>query len=152
MGCCALKWSHIDWENSAILLPCPKTEDYEGRETRLVPLFPELRQELEAWRHEAPKDSEFVLKPAVNPKTNLRTGLLKILKRAGIQPWPKLFQNLRSTRATELRDKGYREHLVAEWLGHTVKVADDHYDQVTAEHFRRAVEPQPKPPSSQGAA
>ncbi len=33
---------------------------------------------------------------------NLRTTFLKIIKRAGLKPWPKLFQNLRSTRETEL--------------------------------------------------
>jgi integrase len=150
---CALKWSHIDWERACILLPCPKTEHIEGHETRLLPLFPELRRELEAWRREAPQHREFVLKPTVKPRTNLRTGLLKILKRAGIKPWPKLYQNLRSSRVTELRDMGFRENIVAEWLGHSVKIADDHYDQVTAEHFRRAVNPEEKKePPAHGAA
>jgi hypothetical protein len=36
---------------------------------------------------------------------NLRTQLLWIIKRAGVKPWPKLFQNLRATRATELADE-----------------------------------------------
>ena len=104
-----------------------------------MPLFSEIRQELEAWQQEASKDREFVLKPLVGPKTNLRTGLIKILKRAGIKPWPKLYQNLRSTRSTELIDQGFPPHVVAAWLGHTVKVANGHYNQVTDEHFRRAV-------------
>ena len=103
-----------------------------------MPLFPEIRKELEAWRRVAPKHRSFVLRSAISPKTNLRTGLIKILKRAGIKPWPKIFQNLRSTRATELRDR-FPTHVVAAWLGHTVKVADAHYNQVTDEHFRRAV-------------
>jgi len=150
---CALRWQHIDWENGSILVPCLKTEHHDGKDVRLMPLFPELRRELEAWRRDAPTEREFVLKPSVNPKTNLRTGLIKILKRAGIKPWPKLFQNLRSSRATELRDE-FPSHVVAAWLGHTVKVADEHYNQVTDEHFRRAVEAGRKeePPPSQGAA
>ena len=119
----------------------PKTKRYEGRETRWTPLFPELRRELEAWNLEAPKDREFILKPAIKPKSNLRTGLLKILMRAGIKPWPKLYQNLRSSRSTELIDQGFPAHVVAAWLGHTVKVAEKHYCQVTDDHFRRAVEP-----------
>jgi hypothetical protein len=28
----------------------------------------------------------------------------RIIKRAGLKPWPKLFQNLRSTRETELAE------------------------------------------------
>jgi integrase len=135
---CALKWQHIDWDTDSIQVPCPKTEHLDGKDVRLMPLFPEIRRELEAWRLDAPMDREFILKPAVSPKTNLRTGLIKILKRAGITRWEKVFQNLRSTRATELRDR-FPTHVVAAWLGHTVKVADAHYNQVTDEHFRRAV-------------
>ena len=151
---CGLRWQHIDWENGSILVPCPKTEHHDGKDFRLMPLFPEIRQELEAWRREAPKDREFVLKPLIGPKTNLRTGLIKILKRAGIKPWPKLYQNLRSTRSTELIDQGFPAHVVAAWLGHTVKVANAHYNQVTDEHFRRAAGPERKEesPPSQGAA
>jgi hypothetical protein len=111
--------------------------------------------QLEAWRREAPKDREFVMKPTVNPKTNLRTGLLKILKRAAIKPWPKLFQNLRSSRSSELITQGFPAYVVASWLGHSVKVANKHYNQVTDDHFRRAVDREQKrreEPPSHGAA
>lgn len=135
---CILKWSDIDWKNGRVLINCQKTKGHGGREFRVLPLFSELRRELAAWRAEAPEEREFILKPAVSPKTNLRTGLIKILKRAGIKPWPKLYQNLRASRATELRDH-FPTHVVAAWLGHTVKVADGHYNQVTDDHFRRAV-------------
>jgi len=150
---CSLRWADIDWGNGRILVNCQKTKGHEGKEFRITPLFPELRRELEAWRREAPWGREFVLKHTISPKTNLRTGLIKILKRAGIKPWPKLYQNLRSTRSTELIDQGFPAHVVAAWLGHTVKVAVGHYDQVTDEHFRRAVEPdQKEEPPAHGAA
>jgi integrase len=148
---CALRWQDIDWEHGRFLVHSRKTEHHEGHATRLTPLFPELRRELEAWRAEAPEDREYVLMPAISPKTNLRTGLMKILKRAKIKPWPKLYQNLRSSRVTELRDKGFRVNIVALWMGHSVKVADENYDQLLEEHFRQAAQPQPEPPS-QGAA
>lgn len=149
---CSLRWGDIDWDAGRILVNCRKTKGYEGRETRWTPLFPELRRELEAWQRLAPKDREFVLKQTISPKTNLRTVLIKILKKAGIKPWPKLYQNLRSSRATELRDE-FPSHVVAAWLGHTVKVADDHYNQVTDEHFRRAVgADQKQEPPAQGVA
>jgi integrase len=108
---CCLQWCDIDGEGGRILVNARKTKRYEGRETRWTPLFPELRRELEAWRQEAPKDREFILKNAIKPKSNLRTGLIKILKRAGIKPSPKLYQNLRSTRSTELIDKAFRPML-----------------------------------------
>ena len=150
---CALRWQDIDWNAGRFLVTIPKTKRYEGRETRWTPLFPELRRELEAWRQEAPKDREFILKAAISPKSNLRTRLIKIVKRAGIKPWPKLYQNLRSTRSTELITQGFPAHVVAAWLGHTVKVANAHYNQVTDEHFRRAVGADPKQePPAHGAA
>lgn len=43
---------------------------------------------------------------------NLRTQLQRILKRAGLTAWPKLWQNLRATRATELADR-YPAHVAA---------------------------------------
>ncbi len=68
---------------------------------------------------------------------NLRTQLNRIIRRAGLKPWPKLFQNLRSTRETELAEK-YPLHVVCEWMGNTQPVAAKHYLQVTDEHFELA--------------
>ena len=61
-----------------------------------------------------------------------------IIKRAGVKPWGKLWQNLRSSCATELADQ-FPEHVLTKWLGNTPKVAKEHYLQVTDEHWRRAV-------------
>jgi hypothetical protein len=42
---------------------------------------------------------------------NLRTQFERILKRAGIQPWERLFQNLRASRETEMANQ-YPLHVV----------------------------------------
>ena len=70
---------------------------------------------------------------------NLRTRLQWIIKRAGLKPWPKLWQNLRSTRETELADQ-FPAHVAAAWIGNSVAVAVKHYLQVTDEHFEKAVQ------------
>ncbi len=72
-------------------------------------------------------------------KNNLRTQMGRILKRASIERWPKLFQNLRSTRETELVQQGHPVHVVCAWLGNTLKVANKHYFQITDEDFQRAL-------------
>ena len=64
---------------------------------------------------------------------NLRTQLLKIIARAGLKPWPKLFQNLRATRRTELQER-FPTHVVNAWLGHDTEVAEKHDLQVTDAH------------------
>ncbi|MBR0191103.1 MAG: site-specific integrase, partial [Thermoguttaceae bacterium] len=67
----------------------------------------------------------------------LTSRFAKILKRAGIAKWPKFFQNMRSTRDTELRRK-YPEQDVNLWLGHTKEVALNHYMQTTDSLFSEA--------------
>ena len=67
---------------------------------------------------------------------NLRTRLQWIIKRAGLKPWPKLWQNLRSTRETELADQ-FPAHVAAAWIGNSVAVAVKHYLQVTEDHFKQ---------------
>jgi hypothetical protein len=74
---------------------------------------------------------------AKHERSNLRTQLCKIIKRAGLKPWPKLFQNLRSTRQTELAEE-YPAHVVCDWIGNSQAVAAKHYLQTTDEHFAKA--------------
>jgi hypothetical protein len=50
-----------------------------------------------------------------------------------------LWQNLRSTRQTELAER-WPQHVVCAWLGNSQKVAQEHYLQVLDEHFEQASE------------
>ncbi len=54
---------------------------------------------------------------------NLSTDLRKIIKQAGLVPRLKLHVNLRATRAVELRQQGFPDHVVNAWLGHAAQVA-----------------------------
>jgi integrase len=134
----ALRWGDIDWERECVTVTSMKTEGYEGRETRQIPLFPELKPYLRVAFENAEPGTEWVISRYRDSNANLRTQFERIIKRAGVKPWPKLFQNLRSTRQTELCDR-YPTHVVCEWLGNTKSVAREHYLQVTDEHFARAV-------------
>ena len=67
---------------------------------------------------------------------NLSTTFKKIVRRAGLESWPKLFHNLRASRATELV-RMFPSHVVAAWLGHTETIADKHYRKVTADDCTR---------------
>src|SRR5262249_42160925 len=77
--------------------------------------------------------------PAGWMNANLRTTFTKIIKRAGLSPWPKPFQNLRASRETELVEK-HPVHVVTGWLGNTPRVAMQHYLMITDEHFDAAVQ------------
>ena len=132
-----LRWGDVDWANNRMLVRSPKTAHHEGKESRVVPLFPELRPHLEAAFDEAEPGTEFVITRTRNGNVNWRTQFERILTRAGIKAWPKLFQNLRSTRETELAEE-FPLHVVTAWLGNSAPVAMKHYLQVTDEHFARA--------------
>ena len=61
----------------------------------------------------------------------------KIIRRAGLKPWPKLFHNLRASRQTELAQR-FPEHVVCEWIGNSQVVAREHYLRVTDADFGKA--------------
>src|SRR5262249_54376152 len=104
----------------------------------------ELRPYLEDAREVAAPAVDFVITRYRESNVNLRTQLLKIIRRAGLKPWPKLFQNLRSTRQTELTEK-FQSHVVCAWIGNSEDVAREQYLQVTDEHFNRATQDPAEP-------
>ena len=132
-----LRWGDVDWERSRVTIQSPKTK-HQGKASRVIPLFPELRQYLEEVWEQAEPGSTYVITRYRDRNSNLRTQLCRILRNAGMKPWEKLFQNLRATRATELVSEGWPEYKVCEWLGHTEAVAKKHYWQVTDEDYQRA--------------
>ena len=146
----ALTWENILWDSQRIIVTAPKTKRYAGHETRVIPMFPELAGVLnEAYEMAFDRledKSAVVSGPVVtrysSASQNLRTTFDKIIKRAGLVPWPKPFQNLRATRETELMET-YPSHVVVAWVGHSEAVARKHYLQVTDANFAKAATPQP---------
>ena len=134
-----LRWEDILWDQDRMIVHSPKTEHHEGRESRVVPIFPELRPYLEKAWDLAEEGEEFVVTKIRSSDSNLRTTFHKIIKRAGLTPWAKLFQNLRASRQTELQEK-FPTHVVCAWMGNSPKIAQKHYLQTTEEHFQKAVQ------------
>lgn len=141
----SLKWSDINGDR--MVIHSIKTEHHEGKGVRVVPLFPELKTALDDVFDQAEPGNEYVIVRRRMNSQNLRTGFLEIVKRAGLKPWPKIFQNLRSTRETELAEV-YPLHVVVAWLGNSQLVAAKHYLQVTNDHFKQAVQAAQNPAQS----
>jgi len=134
-----LTWDDVDWENSKLRVHSPKTKRHPGGVMRMVPIFPELRPYLEAAFEAAPEGSTRIIRKYRTDSSNWRTGFGRIIDRAGLDHWPKPFQNLRSTRQTELEDV-FPSHVVTAWMGNTTKVARKHYLQVHDGHFAKAAQ------------
>ncbi len=132
-----LRWQDIDWAKSRFTVTSPKTEHHKEHESRLVPIFPELLSYLQDSFEMASPNDEFCIMRYRDNTCNLRTQFNRIIKRAGLTPWPKLWQNLRSTRETELADH-FPLQVVTAWIGNSAPVAIKHYLQVTKEHFNKA--------------
>jgi hypothetical protein len=62
---------------------------------------------------------------------------MTIIERAGLKPWPRLFNAMRASRATELIAE-YPAAVCTSWLGHTQAVAESHYHMVRDSDFEHA--------------
>jgi integrase len=135
----ALQWSDINWEEEKITIHSSKTEHHQGKGIRIIPLFHEIRPYLEEQYELAESGTPYVIVTKRNKNCNLRQRFKKIIGRAGLKPWPKLFQNMRASRSTELI-KEFPEHVVTAWMGHSKRIAQKHYLQVTEADFKQATE------------
>ena len=135
-----LRLNDVNWAEDKITIHSPKTEHHAGHESRTIPIFSELRPYLEEIDLQAaPGTVYFINRYRDSANANLRTQLKRIIENAGLTPWPKLFQNLRSTRQTELEER-FPSHVVCAWIGNSRAVAAKHYLQVTDAHFAKAVQ------------
>lgn len=146
----SLKWEHVNFETNRMTVPSPKTEHHPGKDYRTVPLFPDLRPVLDEAFELAEEGEVYVVggktgdgyraasdSPEGWKNANMRTTFLKIVRRAGLTPWPRLFQNLRSSCETDLM-KAHPIHCVCSWIGNTPAIALRHYLQVVEADFEKA--------------
>ncbi len=135
-----LEWQHVDLQGRKLLVHSPKNEAHPNGESRWCPIFPELFPYLQEAYDAAPKGARYVVGRYRNSNQNLRQTFGGILKRAGIKPWPKLFQNLRASRETELLSH-FPIKDVCSWIGNSEKVALASYAMPTDNHFLSASDP-----------
>ena len=134
-----LQWRDVLWEAKRIIVHSPKTEHHTGHAMRTIPLFDELEPLLlKALTREEPGQHVIADSKLRNLKSNLRSVMHDIIGRAGLTPWPKTFQNLRSTRQTELGDL-LPSQVVCAIMGNSEKVAQDHYLQLRDSDLDKAI-------------
>ena len=143
------RWEDVDWSGGSILIRSEKNPP-----VRYVPLFPELRRHLLRAKEMAPPGSTMIQNrylPGANPCTTLKKKIIS----SGIKPWPKLLQNLRASRETELMAK-YPAKDATAWIGNSVAVANKHYAMKLQASFAQAIiegaTPQITPQSVQNRA
>jgi integrase len=135
-----LTWAMVDFESRAITFRSPKTEHFKGKEYRRCPLFPEVAERLQTAFIE--RTGAYVL-PTVerweNPRQMLYKEVIQACRLAEVTPWPKMFTNMRASRATEIEAE-FGAKAESEWIGHGSDVALKHYLMVTDQIWERATQ------------
>jgi len=133
-----LRWPDVDFERGVVTVKSPKTAHHgQGHDERQIPLFPELHTILLKALDEAPEGADYVISKHRSKTVNLRTHMERIIRRAGLTPWPKLWQNCRASREIELC-QAFPEHVIAKWVGHNQVTARGFYLKVLPSEFERA--------------
>jgi integrase len=134
-----LKWQDIDFEQNQFVVHSLKTEHHADSGIRTVPMFPELKPLFQDAFDNAREGDVYCITRYRDKSANMRTTFYKIIARAGLKPWPKAFQNLRSTRETELfKMTNGNVKAVCSWIGNSPEVAMQHYAQVTEADLQEA--------------
>lgn len=154
----SLTWGDVDWERGRVSVPSPKTE-HLGKPHRIIPLFPLLRPHMEAAFDQAPEGIVYIFPDEWRARAtgddgwagaNMRTTFAKIVRRAGVEPWPRLWHSLRASCESDLA-QSFPLATVTKWLGNTPSVALRHYVDPTETAFDRALEWTPKSGAKSGA-
>ena len=128
------KWSDIDWENSRFTVRQAKLEHHPGRATRVVPIFAALRPHLEQAYRERKPGAVYVL-PRVRTTTELSTHAKRLVTKAGVTLWPKLFVNMRGSCSDDLERSGVSEKAINTWIGNSPRIRERHYHAVRDEDW-----------------
>ncbi len=147
-----LRWKDVDFAAKRITVRSPKTERIPGKEVRIMPMFGTLAPYIEEARDNGLPGETYVVGGAQGDgyrassqgpngwvNSNLRTTFAKLIDRAGLTPWPRLFHTLRASCETDLLER-FPISAVTEWLGHSAAVALKHYARVPDELFQRAAD------------
>lgn len=94
---------------------------------RTIPIYPELYR----WLKEAfDPEQEYCLFGITGTPSNIRDHFGRIIKKAGLQPWPRIWHNLRASRDTDLSEF-LPAHAVAALMGNSAETSNQHYKMLT---------------------
>lgn len=119
-----LTWADVDFERGRLTVRSPKTERHAGHEQRIVPITPRLMALLQERFDDCPEGEERLI--TINGKGALIRRVRPIWKRAGVEPWSRLWQTLRSSCEKEWA-MDFPQYAVSKWIGHSITVSGRHY-------------------------
>jgi integrase len=131
----------VDFERGRLTVRSPKTERWEGHDQRVVPITPKLMALLQE-RFDAMPEGESRL-VTIGGKGAVIRRVRRIWAAAGVEPWARLWQTLRSSCEKEWA-MTYPQFAVSKWIGHSITISGKHYaNSVPDELFDRAASATP---------
>ncbi|WP_428389915.1 tyrosine-type recombinase/integrase [Mucisphaera sp.] len=121
----AIRIMDVKLDQGFILVHDQKRKKDAKTHTRRVPIYPQLRPYIEDLLEIAPEGAVMLL-PEQSFR-NFQKRMAETIQRAGLTPWPRVWHNLRASRATELTQEGHAMADAARWMGHTIKTMASHY-------------------------
>ncbi len=130
-------WVGIEWDTRRIHV-VGREKARGTRRYRVVPMCPRLHDLLVEAFAAAPVGHGTAC--GLSPY-NLRRNGVATARRAGLTPWPKFFQSLRSSCEIDWKTAGVAEATYCCWLGHSARVSRRHYVAPTDGEFEAITDP-----------
>ena len=131
-----LTWTDVDFERARLTVHSPKTEHHEGHEQRIIPITPKLMKLLHDRFAEADEGQQRLV--TISGKGAVVRQVRTIWKRAGVEPWKRLWQTLRQSCEKEWA-MTFPQYAVSKWIGHSITISGRHYaNDVPDELFDKA--------------
>ena len=131
-----LEWQDVNFEKSRLYVVGKDEWQPKSRETRVIPMCPELQTMLLDAFQKAP-DGTVRVCPQIYIG-NVSRDMKATIKRAGVKPWSKPLHTLRKSCITDWAGR-YPIHAVKEWAGHAdISTTEQYYLQVTEDQYTKA--------------
>ncbi|MBN1844275.1 MAG: site-specific integrase [Sedimentisphaerales bacterium] len=133
-----LRWENIDWARSRLTVIASADWRPKDRDSRVVPIVPELRSILLERFEQAAEGAAYIIpRGSVDPR-GCYWPFQRLCKRAGVKPWTQPFHTLRKTRLTRWA-RDFPQHVVSEWAGHAnIETTAEYYLQISESEYDRA--------------
>lgn len=143
MGRWGLTADRVDWQARTMTVTRPGQKVSTKNRRRIVPISPRLYDILlERFEAMPEKGGRFAQLPTGCSRNTARM-IVKIIERAGLEPWDKPLHTLRKNLETDWLGE-HSAYDVVSWLGNSLTVALRHYHQTKPESLARVTEPAQK--------
>lgn len=130
------RWIGVDWEAGKLHVVSEKSDGI----FRIVPICPRLNEILTEAFHNAPEGTQTACGLSEH---NLTTFGKRHVHAAGLTPWRKLYQSLRSSCENDWKQAGIAEATYTAWAGHAEEVSREHYVCPTEAEFATITKREP---------